>query len=283
MESPTEDDARTSRFTDLESLIVHASTLPREIEQAWSAALDKVQKSPANEHLVADWHAVIDVLQQSVEDLGSETEAAGIDQELPEFPLSLESIAELSLSPTVSTGFIQTEVGRLYALVSLLEAWKAMNEPSGLTIKLLSGERQTWWEAGAFGLLRDRAELAQRCSREAEIARARVVGETPQPAIDAPGWEQTQLARKRLSDGDPEAALFHAHCALNEIDRSRQPEKSTADEKILSLVAEAVGEMIAGQPTRLGVTIPLAHAAIDIARRWGISIIHEGLPDALDG
>lgn len=204
---------RQDQVLDLRALAQHATEFVDELEKAWSAALDAALLGEAQEEMNARYGSLLRSIQRRASAGDRAAEAAGLDPRLPALPLAPEEIAKLTLDPDPERCWRQLQLAETEALMLLLDALQGLREPSAQTIYIDEQRVETWWEAGAFALVRERAALLVRVSEELARAEAARMGTEAGPA--APDFlDRLRLASSALGHGDFEAALLHARQAL---------------------------------------------------------------------
>jgi hypothetical protein len=126
-------------------------------------------------------------------------------------------------------------MAELEVLELLTHAIQGLAAPSAveITISELGEARESWWEAGAFDLVRRRADYLRRVSGAAGRAETAIHGRQ----TDDDGWrvfDRLRLASEAMSRGDPEAALLHCGLALA---ASIQQHAPSAHEPLANLAA----------------------------------------------
>jgi hypothetical protein len=133
---------------------------------------------------------------------------------LPAYPLPASEYEQISFEPEPQRNWLQLQFALVDALMALLAALQAMRTPSGQSIELPSGTVETWWEAGAFDLVRTRAHALLRVIAAVDAAEDALLGKEDASAQGRAMFERLELLREALSRGDHEAALLHGHRAL---------------------------------------------------------------------
>jgi hypothetical protein len=284
--------ASMASTVDLLATVEHASRLTVAAERAWSAALDPAAVDEANRELLDDqWSNVMAVVRRQAELSSRALEAAGLDATVDQFPPDLSQLLALALDPDPERRRRQLQLAQFYALDQLLAALQGLRHPSRAALDPRTGQlTQTWWDSGAFALVRTRAQhlvrvtLALLNAEHAAIATAGGEAATapeqvPHPAQPPPWWAHLHLSAEALGRGDIEATLLHAHLALTArftdvpslADAVAAPFGEEAeDEAAKTLVAkldEAIARLAEGSGVDLGVTVPLAHALLPLIQR----------------
>jgi hypothetical protein len=205
---------------DFDTLVEHLGRLPAETERAWSRALDADLLSESQKELRAEWGSLLVMLYREANDSTERLRARGVDPVLfvhPEDPAVLHTLnpdgPELDLWRALSVAQMRALLG----VTTCLEALTAPRAPFGLG----RHDELTWWEAGAFALIRLRAcELARvtRQLNDAERALGTPVAQEHTGALQLTGpWrERLTLADEAVLRGDPEASVLHLRLALRE-------------------------------------------------------------------
>jgi HEPN domain-containing protein len=273
---------------DLASLVEHAVRLSQQLEEVWSSALDETALDEAQQDVLAEWSAVLTSLHREVDEAERHLAEAGIDPQLAHHPHDLGAVATFQLDAGVEQRWQQLQTAQLIALENLARAAGALTEPSGKRVRLQTGVAESWWEAGAFGLVRSRALLVLRVTREVERGQALLLGEEPpsEAAIARDrAYDALDAARIALTRGDPDAALLHAHTALRVHVRAALTDAtsdvSAADRpgallarvpslaewaEVLQLLDAAAAQSLTGDGPSVDVTVPLARVVVPLAR-----------------
>jgi hypothetical protein len=187
---------RMEEPVDIDALIEHVTTLADELEKAWSIALGDEALSEAQTRLRADFGTLTTVLERQVAETSEALEAVGVSVTLDRFPPDEDDLSSLDFDPDPERRWKQLQVALLLAITDLLEAINALFEPSHTVISFTPQERsrETFWESGAFGLLRRRARFVARVFREFQAARQSLLSsrQDPQPDREAKGDERGQ-------------------------------------------------------------------------------------------
>jgi hypothetical protein len=283
--------ASMASAVDLLAVVEHASRLTVAVERAWSAALDPATLGEANEELLDQWASLIAVIQRQAELSSRALEAAGLDATVDQFPPDVQQLLALELDADLERRRRQLQMAQFYALDQLVTALQGLRHPSPAALDPRTGQAtQTWWESGAFALVRARARhlarvtLALLNAEHAAISAATgeaasVPGQVSPPAQPPPWWAHLQLGAEALRRGDIEATLLHAHLSLiarfadasSLTDAVAAPFGDEAEGEAAKLLVakleEAIQRLAAGAGVDLGVTVPLAHALLPLIER----------------
>lgn len=232
---------------DLEALALHVVRFSGELERAWSAALDASVLERAEEELNTELSSFVTAMNGALQEADAKLLEAGIDPKIYTFPFDPGVFKTLERTAELTTRRGQLVVSQMLALREVLEALKALHEPSGEEIDLSSGARSEWFEAGAFSLLRARSMLLLRITREINAVTDTLIAEPSSPkkldlSIEA-AVESLEAARSAYSHGDPDAALVHCRAALRGVLES-MPFLGHGDERL-----QAPGALLAEIPS----------------------------------
>jgi hypothetical protein len=276
---------------DLLAVVEHVSRLTVAAERAWSAALDPAALDEANHELLDQWGSLIAVIQRQAELSSRALEAAGLDATVDQFPPDAAQLLALELDADPERRGRQVQLAQFYALDQLLSALQGLRHPSRAALDPRTGQAtQTWWDSGAFALVRVRAQHLARVTLDllnaehAAIAAATgqaatVPGQVTPPAQPPPGWAHLQLGAEALRRGDIEAVLLHAYLALtarfagasslsNAVAAPFGDEaEGEAAKTLVVKLEEAIQRLAAGAGVDLGVTVPLANALLPLIER----------------
>ena len=169
-------------------------------------------------------------------------------------------------------------IAQLRCLIAVTAALKGLTEPTA-PAGLGGPDELTWWESGAFALIRLRAAALARVMTQGQDAERRLVHSTEEATAEirltGPWLDRLTLADEAIARGDPEAAVLHLRLALREraadlagipladlppdfdARLAEDPEVSPL-EAGLRLLAETAEFLAAGQPTSLGLAVPVA-------------------------
>jgi hypothetical protein len=266
---------------DLRALAAHATNLATTLEKAWSDALSPEVLKGAHEELEARTTSLLASIQRQIEMSDNIARKAGIDTRLGAYPVSTEEIKSLSFEPTLNQELRQAHLAAIDALVLLLEALNAMRAPSAKRISFPSGVEESWWEAGAFAMLRARARLLVQVAEQARLAAQAIAGENKgDHNSPAKVFNSLFLARESLSYGDALSAVLHARLAIMEravlIDpalpadllRRLSSDARLADEApVLLLMQETSDRIHRGLIPGVAVPLVIAQRSIQLAQK----------------
>jgi hypothetical protein len=277
---------------DLEALALHVIRFSGELERAWSDALDATVMERAEEELNTELSSFVTSMNGALQETDAKLLEAGIDPKLYTWPYDPGVFKSLEASSEPGTRRSQLMVAQMLVLREVLEAFKALQEPSGEEVDLVAGLRTEWFEAGAFSLFRDRAMLLLRITREVDSVTNALLLESASPkkldlSIEA-AVESLKAARSAYSHADLDAALLHCRAALRGVLES-MPFIEHGDERLLTpgtLLAEvsSLREYIsalrlldteaialAGRRADLGIAVPLIDGLLPVIAK----IVHE--------
>jgi hypothetical protein len=205
---------RDDQALDLPALAAHALELTDELEQAWSRALEPDALGAAQAELEARFGSLLRTFERRVNASARQLRDAGVDTMLPAYPLPASAYGEMTFDAEPERQWLQLQIAQVDALLALLAALEAMRAPSARRVHLPSGQTETWWEAGAFDLIRTRAQTLLRIVAAADAAEDALLGKTDAARPTRPLFERLELLRGAIDRGDVEAALVHADRAL---------------------------------------------------------------------
>ena len=271
---------RADQVLDLGALARHATEFIDELERAWSAALDDVLLAEAQDEMNARLSSLLRSIQRRAAAGDRAADTAGLDARLPALPLSPEEITRLTLEPDPEQRWRQLRLAEVEALVLLTDALHGLRQPSAGTIYVDENRVETWWEAGAFALVRERAELLVRVSEELANAEAAVLGRTTDTTPSSALLSRLSLARDALGRGDVEATLLHSRialalCAGVEVDvlpadfvaQLANDARLAAEAPLLRLLDRAAEKLAAGEELDLGAAMVTAPRALAVVGR----------------
>jgi hypothetical protein len=106
----------------LEALVRHVSRLTEDLELVWMDALDRGQRTTANERLIAEWSAVATAVNELSRGLDARLEAAGEDPRLPARPPFASELSNLQAHPEPAQELLQARMAMLVAFEQLARA-----------------------------------------------------------------------------------------------------------------------------------------------------------------
>lgn len=208
-------------------LLEHLSQMMSSLERAWSEALDTEPAAQAREEAADVWQSFVIVYVRWIEWVGQVGRRLGVEKTIDRFPLDNAGLAQLELEPLdPARRYHQLQIASLYAFMNLMDSLKGLRDPTGQRVDLLSGRVvETWWEAGAFSLVRRRAAALARILRKQEAC-LRELTEQSEEADNLPGegvyspltWmEPLHAAADLVSQGWHAAALPQLLLALRSV------------------------------------------------------------------
>jgi hypothetical protein len=285
--APEAEGTSTAAAVDLVAVVDHVTRLTGSAERAWSAALDPEALGEANRELLDQWHSLMAVIRRQAELSSRALEAAGLDATVDQYPPGVPQLLRLDLDPDPERRRRQLQLAQFHALDQLLTGLQGLQHPSRAALDLRTGQvTETWWDSGAFALVRAQARhlgrvtLALLNAEQGAItatADATTAPEQAERQAEPPSWlAHLQLGAEALRRGDAEAALLHAYLSLTA--RFADAESLTdavaasfgeaaegeAAKAIVAKLEEAIGRLAGGTDVDLGVTVPLAHALLPL-------------------
>jgi hypothetical protein len=254
-----------------------------DLEKAWSDALDSPEAEKARAEALEVWAALTDALTQVAEEDARELARLSLDNTISvKLPLDDQGLADLLSEADALRRYKRLAVAKFYAVQALVEALVALKEKSATTMDLYRRPLRSWWEAGAFDLIRTRAELVARISRADAAAMSEIRGGAA-PA-DLNTWQQGmieiylvhwRIGERLIREGYPDSALPHlivmarAMVAtwvgapedqlpthLSEV--FARVEKTKGMAPALQLAERLSEKLSAGRPPDIGISVPLA-------------------------
>ncbi|MEU8178803.1 hypothetical protein AB0C14_38565 [Microbispora hainanensis] len=203
-----------SQPIDWRALLHHTIELTDELEQAWSSAIQPEALEAAMPGIEARFRSLFASIRRGADHLDRALRSAGVHVQRHNYPLTAEQLEEVALTPTAEQLCRQLELAQLVTLQSLLEALQGIRHPSGQRITLPDNSIETWWESGAFLLIRLRAEHLVRIVEELRSAHATLT-QAGDLGSNVPYFlDHLKLAYQALQRGDAEASLLHSNIAL---------------------------------------------------------------------
>jgi hypothetical protein len=198
------------------------------LEKAWSEGLDTESAKSAREEVRAAWNSAFVAFPKWMEESRSIREEAGLSEVvIEEYPLEDEGLARLILKPPLEREYYQLQIAALYAVANLADAINGLENPTGWKVTIVpSASSESWWEAGAFALIRGRARALSDLIRQSEECLAKLVSDTPAEdratsrtwAASKPSWmDPLTSAFSLIGRGHYEAALPQLLLALRAV------------------------------------------------------------------
>jgi hypothetical protein len=310
--APEAESTGPASAVDLVAVVEHVSRLTVSAERAWSAALDPDALGEANPKLLDQWHSLMEVIRRQAELSSRALGAAGLDATVDQYPPDVAQLLMLDLDPDLERRRRQLQLAQFYALEQLLTALQGLQQPSRTALDPRTGQTtETWWDSGAFALVRARARhlarvtLALLNAEHAAIAaaasdEATVPGQAHPQAEPPPWWPHLRLGAEALGRGDVEATLLHAHLSLTARfgDTAFLPDavaapfgekaESEAAQALVAKLEEAIEQLAVGAGVDLGVAVPLAHALLPLVEHLLLPVPMTSSPasseaEAVDG
>jgi len=258
---------------DVYGLLHQASQLAGSIEEQWSAALKEAETWSAD--LFSQWSSVTHALRDSITIHTERLRQAGIEPVVT-FPVDARFAEEIEIEPGPEQEARQLCVAQLYAVTALLDAMQALKQPTAVRFDSHSGVSHSWWESGAFALVRARANVAIKVNRELD-ARSRGV-----EIVERPWIEEIATAGSCLSNGLPEAALIYLERALQKLKASEwlgtdNPD-SIAKESFAQKVRQAAMLALDGKDVSNGTYLLLANHGLSEIQKMIRTRIASQLP-----
>lgn len=216
---------REDQVVDLRLLFDHTLEFTDALERAWSDALDKTQLAEAHSELGARFGSLLRSVHRRAAASDRELRASGFDPTIPQFPLAATQIEALTFSPDPEQRWRQLQLAEVEALQLLLKALEALRRPSAQTVMLATGETKSWWEAGAFDLVRVCARQLLHVTEAAGHAQRDITGPPgADETVAGELFDRLRLASQAVGRGDSEAALSHCLVALRQRSAGETPE-----------------------------------------------------------
>jgi hypothetical protein len=271
---------REDQVVDLRALAKHVTAFVDSLEKAWSVALDNTLLAEAQREMDARYASLLSAITRRAAAADDALTAAGIDPGLPAQPLQPDELARLSFDPEPEQRWRQRQLAEIDALMTLLEALKAIRAPSAHLVYLDQQRVESWWEAGAFALIRDRAALLVRVSEQVASAEAELTGTSRASTAPSAFVDKLNLAGSALGHGDIEAALIHTRCALrlraaltddvvpdDLLERLAHDTRLAEGATVLRLLDQAARKLVANEDLDIGLAMLLAPRALAVVRR----------------
>lgn len=199
---------------DFGALVKHVVDFTGDLEKSWSSGMDHAFQDAAQSDLKARYDTLMAIVLRRAQMAKKKMEEAGQDPKLPRYPLQAADFEKITLDPDPQQALFQAQVAELDVLAQLVSAVKAMREPSGRTIFFDGRPAETWWEAGAFDLVRMRAEQLVRASAQTVMSLDVSQVAAPQSDLVVKVVDRLTLAANAFRRGDVEATLLHSRIAI---------------------------------------------------------------------
>jgi hypothetical protein len=253
-----------------------------DLERTWTKALRLAASEDAHEDLRTRWAVTLQALTAAVSEREEKLVAEGIDPKHYKWPLDADDAVKLEIEPNgIDARRVQLEDAQLLALELLVKSVGPLTE--ALTQSATDAANVSWWEAGAFSLVRFRGALALRITRELDVVDQAQLGESTSrmETLRAQAFEALESSINALARSDPEAALLHClratrtRIASLSLDGSPALEFSEVTEtatshlpvRMLTLAEEVITRETAGKQVDSGVALILACALVPEVER----------------
>ncbi len=289
-------------------ILEHLVQMTASLERVWSDALENDAAISARKEAKEVWTSFTVQLVKRMDRIQRHDEKLRLSVLLETFPLDDPALQRLSLEPPEPRQrYHQLQIAVLYALEDLGTALNALDHPSNVTATFdpVHGTKvESWWEAGAFALIRRRARALARILRTQEQCLKEVIealGETfelPNESLTQtlPWFDALTTAGDLVNQGHCEAALpqllrsirlFLAHAAdvgANQLPiplaptllKLRETESMALSVQLLETASERIGR---GSSVELGATVTLAR---ELYRRIQFLAIQPLAPESLE-
>lgn len=285
--------SRLDQVLDLRGLAKHVVALDA-LERVWSDAIESGALAAAQEEMEARIGSLLHSVQRRVAAADRALRAAGIDPAVPAYPLPVGEFAKITLEPDAERRLRQLQLAEVDALILLVNAVEAMRRPSAQEITLATGEVESWWESGAFSLVRARLRLLIRVCEEAAAAESVLTATSPGEVPPA-FFDRLRLASDALSGGDIDACLIQTALALrlraalegeppaDLLARLAADERVGPERVLLPLLEEALVGLVGGSGVDLGAALLIAPRLLGLVGRLCMEspeLIREAVVDA---
>lgn len=219
VDASKESSERVTPIASIIEILDAAGNLTTDLEEHWSEALNSELFKSDREELKAKWAAVLHLVAEHLSSIDRGLERQDLRVIQFDYPAGLEDLADLSSDPSPDQAWRQMQLAVVYATDRLARAVAFLDNESAHRVSF-PGDTATesrWWQAGAFGLIKERAEVLARLLKheigileglqEAEF----YSGELPhreQARLPA-SWEAMKRADAALRRGMYEAALIY--------------------------------------------------------------------------
>jgi len=271
---------RDEQVVDLRALAAHATELADELERAWSNALDAVLLAKAHQELTARHQSLVSTIQRRAAAGERALRAAGVDTGLPAMVLPPQEVLNIALTPEGRQAWLQRQLAEFDALSGLLQAITLLRTPSARRVFGDGRQSESWWQAGAFLLVRERAAaLARTCESITDTEEA-LSGRLPDKEPLRAVLDSLTLAAAAHGRGDALAALMHTRLAIFQragesravvpedlLERIARTTVPAHEAHVLRLLDEAVRSTTSGAAPDSGAAVLLAPRALAIVTR----------------
>lgn len=177
-----------------------------QLEKTWSKGLDTEDVKKAHTELLTLWEAFRQNFPSWTEERSTKLQELGFDTIIQRYPLQDEDFKSLGQPLTLIDTYKQFSVASMYQVHILLRALTAIQAPSRKEIFLPSGKTESWWDAGAFSVIRASVRsLAFTLEQQTVIYEA--LTKEPHTHNARPAWMQyMDMLRMLLNNGLYEAA-----------------------------------------------------------------------------
>lgn len=161
-------------------VLAHLLKITSDLERVWSEALTSNEALKVRRDAREVWNSFSETHQQWTVQVTEMWKRWGLDElVIQKFPLDDEALTQLGAEPHNEVDrYYRLQIALMYALLDLIEALKGLEEPSGREVRILpSTVGDSWWEAGAFNLIRRRAITVMTLIEDSETCLERVACE----------------------------------------------------------------------------------------------------------
>lgn len=204
----------------------HLHKMTTSLEKAWSEALGDEAAEKARVEARGTWNSFVQVHARWTRNATELWSRCGLEAlVIEEFPLGDDGLAQLDLeSPSIERRYYRLQIAAAYVLLDLVDALTGLENPTGRRIVIAgAGQSESWWEAGAFALIRRRATSLANLLRASEACLEEIVANKVEPSVvrSAPTphvWEEPlRSASELVWQGWYAAAMPHLLLAIRSI------------------------------------------------------------------
>jgi hypothetical protein len=209
--------------TSLYDLLQHLTKMTTSLEREWSKGLETEAAQTARAEVKEVWQSFSTTFMGWTQYVNSLREQVGLGPVvIEEFPVQDTGLRGLSFDPEIpKRHYYQLQIAAMYAFQDLIASLQALDDPTAWELRAPTGSVETWWEAGAFSLIRRRARSLARILKLSDEALQAVLRENSAEADEIgsyahpPPWaDPLTSAFDLVNAGDYDSALPQLLAAL---------------------------------------------------------------------
>lgn len=182
-------------------LLYHLEDANSELEKTWSESLEADAVQASHSELLTIWEAFTRNFPLWTEEQSTELKKLGFDTNIKRYPLDDEGFLAIGEPEALIDRYNQFSIASLYQMQNLLSALGAIKDPSHKQTSIPSGAVESWWEAGAFSLIRASVRSLA-FTLEQQTALYEELTKPPHKRTPRPAWMQHLEASQLLINNE---------------------------------------------------------------------------------